>query len=1269
MKRVLILILTISLSLGLVFALGSCGKKDREAFASLVETLEKKLEEKIQDNADAISALRAEYADKIAALEADNSALAESIASTTAAYEAAVAELRADDAALEAKIEALQSEYDEAIASLNAEIDADNAEIEALETELQEILSALEAEGGANEALIAALEEKHDKDVAEIEKNISANAAQISLLDKKYADEASALQGKIDANAQAVEVLTQNHNNDVSALEAKIADNTALINNTKAELEAKIELLNTSFDTELAKITAAIDALSARDAEYGSKIDALLERVAALEARESCVVTFKHGDHRADHVIAVYKGDHIPDPGDPSREGYNFRGWFVEDERWSFIGYTVNGDITLSAKWSDGEVNYVDYVMYKGKNSVENPRYYNDGESFVLKPATRGGYEFLGWFTDEALKYEITEITSDMSSDITLYAGWRALGEYAVVDGGISYTGYIGNEKVVEIPSEVDGLPVVQIGGGAFHQRNDVEKVIIPSSVKTVKRQAFFGNTTITEIVIPEGVEVIEDGAIECYKLKRLHIPSTVTYVGHSDSMTLESITVAEGNETYYSENNCLINRNTKQLVQGCGYSVIPTDGSVTSIGRFAFDNCRNLYSIIIPEAITEICEYAFSGCHTLVEIYDYSALDIKLGDTLENGEIARRARYIHTSEVDSKIKTDDESGFVFLDEGYAVSLIGYRGTEKNVVLPESYNGRAYSIADCAFVCTAVESVDISSGVTAIGDYVFGMSSLKYLDIPESVGAVGSSMFNLCSTLEWVVLPSCAKAQGFGFYTPSALSAVYLRGETEITIDEFNCGEVEVLAYSHDRPKDNPEKHWRYINGKPAVWSEISDSRGLVFEKSSDGTYAILNGRGDCSDTDLIIPEEYDGLPVTHIADGFGTYAVRDIVFPSCLTNIGYGAFRGSAIEELILPEGVVTIDGTAFADCEKLKSVSFPSTLSIIKSGAFMACISLTEVIMPENLAEIEYWAFYNCHNLQAVVLNKNIEYLGNPVFGNTEAKIYYLGSISDWENVTNFSNKTPAFYSEQQPLVDGEFWRYENGEVVMWEPLTESEGLLSESVEYNGEYGYMITGVDYFDGEILVIPEQINGYDVIGIGSGAFANNSTIKYVIFHEKIKFIEEEAFEHCTSLLACVKMDFVENIGNRAFGGCSSLESICIGVEDLSSYDVAVGNVYVGWQAFGDCTSLEKIYIGENVNYIGTYAFFNCRALKYVYIVKLYDVAQGAFSGCYNIEKVYCYYDSYDDAGVDPGDNYDFTSATIEYVEKIVFDKATSLKIN
>ncbi|MDE7373436.1 MAG: leucine-rich repeat domain-containing protein [Clostridia bacterium] len=110
-----------------------------------------------------------------------------------------------------------------------------------------------------------------------------------------------------------------------------------------------------------------------------------------------------------------------------------------------------------------------------------------------------------------------------------------------------------------------------------------------------IESSAFEGCSKLTSVVIPKSVEGIGEYAFGgCRQLR---------------------ITVEKGNENYHVAGNCLIETTTKQLLWGRWNSTIPADGSVICIGARAFAGCWELTNIIIPNGVTGIEGFAFSGC------------------------------------------------------------------------------------------------------------------------------------------------------------------------------------------------------------------------------------------------------------------------------------------------------------------------------------------------------------------------------------------------------------------------------------------------------------------------------------------------------------------------------------------------------------------------------------------------------------------------------------------------------------------------------
>ena len=177
----------------------------------------------------------------------------------------------------------------------------------------------------------------------------------------------------------------------------------------------------------------------------------------------------------------------------------------------------------------------------------------------------------------------------------------------------------------ITIPSSLGGYNVTGIGDSAFDFCDGITSVIIPDSVIAIGDNAFANCSGITSVTIPDSVVSIGDAAFYgCEGLTSVSIPKSVTSIGDrafGKCNKIASIIVEDDNTVYHSKNNCLIQTTTKELVLGCKNSSIPYNGSVRSIGKYAFEGCTGFKSIIIPNVVTQIKEGAFQSCKYLEKI------------------------------------------------------------------------------------------------------------------------------------------------------------------------------------------------------------------------------------------------------------------------------------------------------------------------------------------------------------------------------------------------------------------------------------------------------------------------------------------------------------------------------------------------------------------------------------------------------------------------------------------------------------------------
>lgn len=115
----------------------------------------------------------------------------------------------------------------------------------------------------------------------------------------------------------------------------------------------------------------------------------------------------------------------------PTKENADFLGWYIDtdddgkgDEKTEQIEKGTEHDVKLYAEWD--EVYTITYVLYDGVISSDAPTTYKKSdEAIKLINPTRGGYSFLGWYTDDEFAHPIREIAAGSTGDITLYATWK----------------------------------------------------------------------------------------------------------------------------------------------------------------------------------------------------------------------------------------------------------------------------------------------------------------------------------------------------------------------------------------------------------------------------------------------------------------------------------------------------------------------------------------------------------------------------------------------------------------------------------------------------------------------------------------------------------------------------------------------------------------------------------------------------------------------------------------------------------------------------
>ena len=348
----------------------------------------------------------------------------------------------------------------------------------------------------------------------------------------------------------------------------------------------------------------------------------------------------------------------------------------------------------------------------------------------------------------------------------------------------------------------------------------------------------------------------------------------------------------------------------------------------------------------------------------------------------------------------------------------------------------------------------------------------------------------------------------------------------------------------------------------------------------FVFTELEDGTYSVASTDYDSLPADLVIPSEYEGKPVTVIADyGFSGAKITSLTIPDSVHTIGRCAFSHCKnLVKLELGDGVTSTGNNSFSYCEKLKDITFGSSLEIIGEFAFEECHSITEVIIPEGVVTVDGYAFYNCTSIKNIKISSSVETIGYLAFAFTSNS---LESIEVADGNANY-------YVDGGCLIEKSF---------MMVILGHKNSVIPNDVFYIWSHAFF--GCEGLTE--IVIPAS-----VISINEYAFMNCKNLESITVDEDNKWYRSE--NNCLInieneiVLGCknsVIPNEVVSIGNGAFFGCQGLSSIVI-PENVTS---------IGKTAFYNCDGLTSIVIPDSVTSIGDDAFRNCDNLESIVIGK------------------------------------------------------------
>lgn len=715
-----------------------------------------------------------------------------------------------------------------------------------------------------------------------------------------------------------------------------------------------------------------------------------------------------------------------------------------------------------------------------------------------------------------------------------------------------------------------DGVEVLQ--DRTFDRCSGLQSVYLPDSIYFIGNDAFSLCESLREITIPEGVVYIGEYAFNgCSSLEQIALPATVGYIQEAAFRFCDSLT-----DVYYSgtqeardltnidiENDPLydatwhygwigpmppVATDPNAGSSGISFTYSNVDGGVkitgiwgdgtnvdvvipgeidgqpvVGIGDFAF-SYSDITSLVIPESVTYIEEYAFSGCESLIsvslpstmesigtaafnnctslELVKYNGTETKAAEIAigESNDCLLNATWEYATGEEEPDEPEEPEGPLMTEDGFyyeigedGVTITRYAGEGGDVVIPDEIEGYpVIAVGDRAFINNPdVTSVTIPDNVTTIGDSVFSRcKNLTSVVIGDGVTTIGYRAFAETSKLTDVsVADGVERIKPLAFYRSGITSMVL--PDTVVSIGERAFAECKALA-SINIPASletiNDKTFYKCESLQSIVFPEsLYEIRGMAFSQSGL--------------TSIHIPAtleyfDYNALPTTlrsiTVAEDHPCYMDIDGVMfnKEGTTLVRYPAGR---VGVYTVPEGVTTIGTRAFYDATGLSMVTLSDSVETLENGAFLFCSALTWVDL-NNVVSVGLSVFTNCENLASVAMGTCTKYFDGTAFANTKlSSVWYRGTEADRENI--------SYLMYDCPKLDAATWYYESAALeVKYEEEVEHSAMDTESgtgLAFKFDLSVSVgikngNEVDYTDATI-----EYMGYTCKLVGMGSVVTN----------------------------------------------------------------------------------------------------------------------------------------------------------------------------
>ena len=428
----------------------------------------------------------------------------------------------------------------------------------------------------------------------------------------------------------------------------------------------------------------------------------------------------------------------------------------------------------------------------------------------------------------------------------------------------------------------------------------------------------------------------------------------------------------------------------------------ITIPNSVTSIEEYAFDSCISLTNITIPDSVTSIGRCAFWNCNMLTSItipdgvtsigedafaYCSSLTSITIPGNVTSIDSCAflGCRSLTSINVSNNNKNYSTiDGILFNKDKTEIITYPAKKKETSYDIPNSVT----SIGNGTFAyCSSLTNIIIPNSVTSIGRYTFeDCNSLTSITIPDSVTSIGYSAFESCNSLTNITIPNSVTSIGHRAFA-------YCSSLTNITISD------SVTSIGKDAFRDCSSLTSITIpEGVTSIGiGTFNNCSSLTSINVSDNNknYSSIEGVLFNKDkTDIIkypAKKKETSYDIPNAVTYIGDYAFEDcssltnITIPNSVTTIRYSAFEDCRnLTSITIPSSVTSISSATFIGCSGLTSITIPNSVTSIGNIAFRGCSSLTNITIPNGVTSIDYGTFYDCSSLTNITIPDSVTSIG---------------------------------------------------------------------------------------------------------------------------------------------------------------------------------------------------------------------------------------------------------------------------------------------